>query len=383
MLANFSIKKIMMYFNRTVMPWNYWTSKLFCSKNKIKIGWCAPFPPIPNGGAVMTEKIMQELLKIKEDQNIEIYAIPEKNKIDKKKFKGMKFAKINDPLDVIFFFSTEHLLKKYNQKTKYILWQTLHFFKGENEREKHLFEKMPEADLVIAPTKMAAKEYLKFGIKKVEYVPEGIEIDTYPFNTQKQKQVLFISRTMYYKGITPFLDSVPLIVKKHNDAHIHTNAPLDQNSEYLQEITDKLRETQQKFPENFSYSNTWLDESKIKNLYTNSAVLVFPSNNEGFGIPLVEAMASGTICIVADRPPMNELVENGRTGFCLKLKKQKKYHDTQFPVPGEIAKIVNKILDAPEKFKTMRETARKKAENEYDIKKTVKLLLDCARSQIK
>ncbi len=79
------MRRIMNYFRTTVFPWNYWFSKLFTKKNKLKIGWCSVFPPIPNGAAVMTEYVINELLKQKRN-DLEVYAIPVNNKIDKRKF---------------------------------------------------------------------------------------------------------------------------------------------------------------------------------------------------------------------------------------------------------------------------------------------------------
>ena len=79
----------------------------------------------------MTEKVIQEMLRRTAKENIELYAIPEHGKIDKAKFKGIRYAKITDPLDVIFFFSTEYLFQRNNSETKYVAWQTLHFLLDE------------------------------------------------------------------------------------------------------------------------------------------------------------------------------------------------------------------------------------------------------------
>ena len=37
-----------------------------------------------------------------------------------------------------------------------------------------------------------------------------------------------------------------------------------------------------------------------------ASVFVYPSRFEGFGIPVIEAMASGTPCVVSDHPSLDE-----------------------------------------------------------------------------
>ncbi len=373
------LQRLFSYPKNSVLPWNIWKSQIVRDKKKLSIGWCAPFPPIPNGGAVMTEKVIQEMLRRKDKENIEVYAIPENGKIDKQKFKLVKYANITYPLDVIFFFSTEYLFQRYNHHTKYIAWQTIHFLIDEKPTELEIFEKIKHADFVAAPTKMAEKEYREHGIKNIRYVPEGIELYHYPFTVKKKKKIIFISRSMYYKGVMPFLDAIPFIIQKHDDIIIEANIPIDSNSPYLSDIITALKEKQTRYHKNFHYNSLWLPEEKIRKMYADASIMLLPSNNEGFGIPIVEAMASGTIPIVADRAPMNELVKHNKTGICLPLKRQKKYHYVEFPLVKNIVSACDSVLRDPKSYIKMQKNARKKVEQEYTIEHTVDLLLSLAR----
>jgi glycosyltransferase involved in cell wall biosynthesis len=55
-------------------------------------------------------------------------------------------------------------------------------------------------------------------------------------------------------------------------------------------------------------------EETLPALYSGAVALVFPSLAEGFGLPLLEAMAADCPVLCSDRPPMNEIV--GDAGYC-------------------------------------------------------------------
>lgn len=60
----------------------------------------------------------------------------------------------------------------------------------------------------------------------------------------------------------------------------------------------------------------WLGvRDDIRSLMPAADVFVFPSLYEGLGVSLLEAMAAGLAVVVTDVPPMNELVEQGKTGM--------------------------------------------------------------------
>jgi glycosyltransferase involved in cell wall biosynthesis len=50
----------------------------------------------------------------------------------------------------------------------------------------------------------------------------------------------------------------------------------------------------------------WVSDAELATLYRQAMALVYPSEYEGFGLPIVEAMASGTPVIAADTPSSRE-----------------------------------------------------------------------------
>ena len=48
-------------------------------------------------------------------------------------------------------------------------------------------------------------------------------------------------------------------------------------------------------------------ESELRTLYAGAAVFAFPSRHEGFGLPVLEAMAAGAPVIASDIPSIREV----------------------------------------------------------------------------
>lgn len=61
-----------------------------------------------------------------------------------------------------------------------------------------------------------------------------------------------------------------------------------------------------------------IGDSELKQFYQAATVMVFPSLYEGFGWPIVEAMASGNLVITTDEDPMKEVA--GDAGFYIPKK---------------------------------------------------------------
>jgi glycosyltransferase involved in cell wall biosynthesis len=61
----------------------------------------------------------------------------------------------------------------------------------------------------------------------------------------------------------------------------------------------------------------YVDDETLAGLYANAALFVLPSQAEGFGLPALEAMASGTPVVVSDGGALPEVVGEAGLTFCL------------------------------------------------------------------
>lgn len=54
----------------------------------------------------------------------------------------------------------------------------------------------------------------------------------------------------------------------------------------------------------------FVPDNKLSDLYKNSIAFIFPSLSEGFGLPGIEAIESGTLVLASDIPVFREIYEN-------------------------------------------------------------------------
>lgn len=95
----------------------------------------------------------------------------------------------------------------------------------------------------------------------------------------------------------------------------------------------------------------FLNRSELKYVYTNADVFVFPSLDEGFGLPPLEAMACGTPVVSSDQPPMPEILGDAASY-------------TRPTDPEAMAEDIREVISEPGRREVLSTLGRKKA-SEY------------------
>jgi glycosyltransferase involved in cell wall biosynthesis len=62
---------------------------------------------------------------------------------------------------------------------------------------------------------------------------------------------------------------------------------------------------------NLHFQSEVSEDDKVR-LYNSADVYVLPTRNEGFGLPLLEAMAAGCLVVSTNIPVVDEIVRDGR-----------------------------------------------------------------------
>ena len=186
----------------------------------------------------------------------------------------------------------------------------------------HLLERIQyKRSNIITISKSSKRDLVKYyGLKEkfISVIPIGIDIKKFNIaNYSKKIRETYGNNILLYTGlmiprkrIPILLKAMSYVIKEIPDAHlILTGDGL--LLEPLKNLTYSL-----KIQENVTFLG-FLNDNELLKYLTTSDIFVFPSELEGFGQVILEAIASGTPVICSNKPPMCELVKHGGITFRL------------------------------------------------------------------
>jgi len=138
--------------------------------------------------------------------------------------------------------------------------------------------------------------------------------------------VFYLGQWKAYKNLPMLLDAFKMLRRTHPNAQLVIAGDDPRHPE--------VRQAAAVLPEGSVVLPGRLPESAVPDLYRGAAVVVLPSKAEGFGLPVIEAMACGVPVICSDLPVLHELADGVAT-FC----------DPNDP--DAFARAIGQTLDAP------------------------------------
>jgi glycosyltransferase involved in cell wall biosynthesis len=186
---------------------------------------------------------------------------------------------------------------------------------------------LKRAKEIIAVSDFTKKEILDiYGDyeKKIKVVYNGYNSSLYGKidNKEKIKEVLnkygieepylFYVGRLEKKKNTPFLIDAYALLKEYNK-EIKEKLVLAGNASFgYDEVEYTIREYGL---EDDVIVTGWVDEEDMPYLYNGASAFVFPSKHEGFGIPLLQAMACEAPIVCSDIPVLKEIAEDSAFYF--------------------------------------------------------------------
>ena len=288
------------------------------SKNKIEI---IPITPIEKPGLKLfsfNHKAMKKIEEIYNNQNIDILHFT---------YDFYKITIKREKISVPIIATLHH---PWSAERRFIKAKIPHFRPTYFRRLVVLshFAKMSKgicenADKLIAISKYTAQSYIsEFHVPsdKIEIIPNAVdtnkfhpEVEGYEIRKklelkEKDHVVLFVGRLDCNKGIEYLLRSFSRINEEVSDAKllIVGEGPVKR---YIHTFTSK-----------YPFKNSIIhvghvSEEDLPKFYAASDLVVLPSLMEGFGITLLEAMASGKPCVATRAGGVEDAVINGETGL--------------------------------------------------------------------
>lgn len=193
---------------------------------------------------------------------------------------------------------------------------------------------------------------------KIDVIYNGINLEKFNYIQRKRTKCLrlvYVGRLIYMKGCRLLIQAVSELIKDIQVKVVFVGTGDDM--QVCRELADKLN-----VQDNIQFvgqSNQVIDYLQAADVFVHPAVC-----SEGFGITLIEAMATGLPCIAFKKGAIPELITNGREGFLTD-------DDTVKGLVKMIAEMYEKLLDGS--IEQMSKAATEKAKK-FDIKTTARKL---------
>ncbi len=163
------------------------------------------------------------------------------------------------------------------------------------------------SDLIIAVsefTKNQVVAFLHVGAQRVRVIPHGVYLpeDPPPLG-QREKIILCVGAVQLRKNVTRLVEAferLPGRVSKHWKLVLAGSTAGFGAAEILARIEESRLASQIQL-------QGYVSPSELRELYRRSLLFAFPSLDEGFGIPVLEAMANGIPVLTSDRSALPEV----------------------------------------------------------------------------
>jgi glycosyltransferase involved in cell wall biosynthesis len=165
---------------------------------------------------------------------------------------------------------------------------------------------------VISPMVQDVLTQKGFHQDKIVVVGNGVNVEDYRFSANKVPcSLIYIGRLTELKMVSSLVESTSIVRNRFPEVRLHIIGDGPKHEEVRRKI-EGLHLSQN------VYMHGYLTETEKIQLLSSSTVYVSSSVFEGFGIPLVEAMATGTVPVVSDIEGHRFVFQDDNVGYLVK-----------------------------------------------------------------
>ncbi|QSW98226.1 glycosyltransferase family 4 protein [Haloterrigena alkaliphila] len=219
------------------------------------------------------------------------------------------------------------------------------------------------ANKIVTPSEFSKNEVieeLNVGSDKIEVIYNGVDQyfisdrDITPLDLP-EKYILVVSSALDFgnrKNLDAAIDSFRILKNKYNMEHSLVLVGPENGNIYNKtpSLEDEIHIT------------GYISDSELKYTYKNAHVFLYPSLHEGFGLPPLEAMATGTPVVASNAASMPEILDDGAILV--------NPHDTE-----QFAEEIHKLL-VDDGYRAKMECRGKERSKEFTWANTTDLLLE-------
>lgn len=212
--------------------------------------------------------------------------------------------------------------------------------------------KMSEKIIITQPKYFDRSPYLKKYREKIKVVPVGVDINKFkPLNVDEEEHTLFflsvLDKFHEYKGLKYLLKALRIVKNEIKDIKLIIGGEGELKT-YYQELANHLG-----VGGNVNFVG-FIPDDKLVEYYNRCSIFVLPSyssDQEGFGIVLLEALACGKPVVTTEIVGISEDVQKSNAGIIVKP------HDIE-----SLADAIIRIIQDDNLRKKMGKNGRKIAE---------------------
>jgi glycosyltransferase involved in cell wall biosynthesis len=174
------------------------------------------------------------------------------------------------------------------------------------------------ADAIAVVNPSVATHLVEYGFppEKVFFVGNGVDAKRYTFSTSHDEETLvFVGRLRSAKAVDVVLDAFAIVHRQRPEAVLHIVG------DGLLLGTLKSRASRLGIRERVVFHGFMDEESKLQ-LLSRATLYLSASRFEGFGLPVVEAMAVGAVPVVSDIPAHRYIFQDRAVGYLTATKEE-------------------------------------------------------------
>lgn len=212
-----------------------------------------------------------------------------------------------------------------------------------NQNVKRIFERngVSEERVVHIPNGVNIDKFTDIDADACEAVREKFDLDDRPI-------VLFVGTVMPRKGVVQLVEAVGKTVEAgQNDLQLVIAGETGLDDDYMDRVRSIMADFE--ITEHVTFTG-YLDDPTLVPLYEVSDVFVLPSFEEGFGMVVSEAMATGTPAIGSAISGIKQQIQDGHTGLLVDAGDA-----------DELTDALCELLADPEKRRTIGHRSRRHA----------------------
>jgi len=164
-----------------------------------------------------------------------------------------------------------------------------------------------KADIIITDSEFSKNEimkYVKVNPNKIRTLYLGVDSD-FRVSSEKENYILYVGNVKPHKNLKRALQAYSLLLKKGFDCDFII---VGKREGFITE-DDELNNITANISEKVIFTG-YVSDGQVKEYFRKAILLIFPSLYEGFGLPPLEAMASGTPVVVSNAASLPEIVGN-------------------------------------------------------------------------